>query len=369
MDTRSRIITDTYEMSVPEKIKAFAEDILTAIKKQASPSITIPLRTISNIYFDDKSATIKLGKKTFERKFLNVAHTKKFMQTLLIAARTKKLVEEKRHASIRELYYQLKHSIKGRKENTFEDQSESDSIIEDLEVTLNVLREQLNLNAKKRGSLYGDITLRQTGDEFNCASLGRGGWSITSNVEDIEIIDISADFLLVIETDAMYERLVEEKFYKKNNALLIASEGQAPRGVRRLIHRLSTEHNLPVIVFTDGDPYGWYIYSVIKQGSINLAYMSDRLSTPKSRFIGMTMSDISEYGLENVTERLKDADIKRIKEELKYPWFKTPEWQRELKTALKKKVRIEQQALANKSLQFVAEEYLPEKISQERFLP
>ena len=54
----------------------------------------------------------------------------------------------------------------------------------------------------------------------------------------------------------MCDRLIEEKFTQKNNALLVACQGQAPRGIRRLVNRLHTENKLPVYVFTDGDPYG-----------------------------------------------------------------------------------------------------------------
>ncbi len=93
----------------------------------------------------------------------------------------------------------------------------------------------------------------------------------------------------------------------------------------------------------------------------------------------MTMDDIKKYGLENVTEKLKGippnkkggptGDYKRILEEMEYPWFQNKEWQRQLKLALKWGVRIEQQALANKSLEFVAKEYLPEKINNGDLLP
>jgi DNA topoisomerase VI subunit A/intein/homing endonuclease len=245
----------------------------------------------------------------------------------------------------------------------------SDPIIEDLERSLDVLREQMNLTADRKGYLYGNIKIVDAGDTINCAKLGRGGYGIPSTVEDLEFAEVKADFALVIETAAMYERLIEEGFAKKNNAILVATQGQAARGVRRLIHRLSNEAKLPVTVFTDGDPYGYYIYSVIKMGSINLAYLSSDLGTPNCKFIGMTMTDIERYGLEKVTEKLKDLDVKRIKEEMGYAWFKDKRWQLELKKMLKGGVRIEQQALANKSLEFVAKKYLPDKISREDFLP
>jgi len=83
----------------------------------------------------------------------------------------------------------------------------------------------------------------------------------------------------------------------------------------------------------------------------------------------MTMDDIEDYSLQKVTEKLKDMDKKRINEIMEYEWFKNKDWQEQMKKCLKLGVRIEQQALANKSLEFVAKEYLPQKIENEVFLP
>ena len=199
--------------------------------------------------------------------------------------------------------------------------------------------------------------------------LGTSGFPIKSIVEDYKFTDVDAEYVLVIETAAMWERLVEEKYHKKNKAILIAAKGQPARGCRRLINRLNNELNLPIIMFTDGDPWGYYIYSVMKAGSMAVAHESRRLGTPGMKFIGMSMTDIKKYGLEKVTEVLKDADKKRINELLQYPWFQKKEWRDELNLMAKLGVRIEQQALASKSLEFVAEEYLPEKIENEEFLP
>jgi DNA topoisomerase-6 subunit A len=276
-------------------------------------------------------------------------------------------------ASIREIYYELKRTVKGTKENTFDNQQESNDVIVDVEHAVNTIREKLGLHADPKGSLYGNITLvdkKHDNDEFNCSTLGRGGWSIMSRIEpdEIEIKYVDADYLLVVETSAMYGRLIEEKFPKKNRAILIGTGGQAARGTRRLIHRLHKEANLPVIVFTDGDPYGWYIYSVIKSGSMALAAHSKFMAVPDAKYIGMTLTDVEKYGLQNVTEKMKDGDIKRAKELMNYNWFKSDDWQKEIKLALDKKIRIEQQALANKSLDFVAKTYLPEKIKNKDFV-
>jgi DNA topoisomerase-6 subunit A len=354
---------------VIEKLEQFGSYVYNQIQKGRSPYMRIPQRGLGNVNFDEKSRMLVLGNKYSKRYYLNVAHTRKFMQTLLVAAYCRRLVEEGRHAGIREVYYALKHSIAGSKENTFDDQSESNSIAEDIEVSLDLLREQLNLTADRRGYLYGDIVVKDGDDQFNASRLGRGGWAVPGTVEDIQFPEVHAEYILVVETAAMADRLIEEKFAQKNGALIVACQGQAPRGVRRLIHRLHFENKLPVIVFTDGDPYGWYIYSTIKQGSMNLAYLSKRLSVPDSVFVGMTMRDIEVYKLKSVTEKLKATDKSRIKELKSYEWFKHRKWQKELDLCLKLGVRIEQQALANKSLEFVAKEYLPEKIENKNFLP
>ncbi len=364
---------------VLRKLEEYGRRVLEEVKQGKNPYFDIPMRGLGNVYFDEKKRVIRMGDKLSRRYFLNVAHARKFMQTLLIMAYVKRLVSENKHASLREAYYANKHTIPGTKENTFEDQRESDPIIEDLERMLGVLREEMHLTADRRGYIYGDIVIRDGEDEFNTSKLGRGGWAVPGTVEHLQFPEINVDYVLVVETAAMADRLIEEKFAQKENALIIATQGQASRGVRRLIHRLHYEEGLPIVVFTDGDPYGWYIYSTIKQGSINLAYLSEKLATPEAKFVGMTMDDIKRYGLENVTEKLKGippnkkggptGDYKRIIEEMNYPWFQNKEWQRQLQMALKMGVRIEQQALANKSLEFVAKEYLPEKINRGDLLP
>ena len=356
------------------RIKKTAESMVTEINKNQDPSFTTMQRGKSNVVWNEDKGYLALGEKEVKRTFLNIAHARKFMQTTLIMNKAFDYLDHNKTASIREIYYELKHTIEGTKENTFEGQDESDPIIVDLEHAVDTIREKLNLHANPKGTLYGNITLLDRmhhNDKFNAAKLGRGGWSIMSRLEpeEIEIVDSDAEYLLVCETEAIYERLIEEGFPKDNKCILIGTGGQAARGTRRLIHRINAELDLPVYVFTDGDPYGWYIYSVIKQGSMALAAHSEFMSVPDAKYIGMTIEDIKDYKLESVTEQMKEGDIKRAKEMLAYPWFQNKEWQSELKLALDQKLRIEQQALANKRLDFVATHYLPEKIKNKIFLP
>jgi DNA topoisomerase-6 subunit A len=343
--------------------------ILKDIEQKKNPKIEIPIRSLSNVVYDKETKSLTLGDKISKRYFFNVAHAKKFMQTTMIAAFCKELLNEKIHTSLRDMYYNLKRTLPNSNENTFDEQSESDPIVVDLEVALDILREQLHLSADVRGRVVGKVSIIDRGDTVDWSKLGSGGWAIPSNVEDIKFKSASAKFILVIEKNAAFERLHEDRFWEKHKCVIVTTQGQPARGCRRIIQRLSKEYKLPVYVFCDSDPYGWYIYSVIKFGSMSLAHVSNRLGTPHAKYIGLTLSDVKEFGLENFTIKTKDVDIKRAKDMMKYEWFQHPMWQKELKLLIKEKRKAELEALSGRGLRFMTEEYLPQKIKNKEFLP
>ncbi len=351
-----------------ERLIGLGKKVLDDINKKENPNIEIPIRALSNVIFDRKAGQLTLGNKTSKRYFFNVAHAKKFMQTLMVASFCKDLIDEGIHTSIRDMFYNLKRTFPDSSENTFDEQSESDPIIVDIEVALDVLREQLHLTTDRKGIVAGNVLIQDRGDIIDWSKLGSGGWSIPSTVEDVDIKKVDADFVLVVEKNAGFERLHEDRFWQKHKCILIGTGGQPSRGTRLLIQRLNQEHKLPVYVMTDSDSYGWYIYSVIKSGSISLAHVSDRIATPEARFIGLTISDIFEYDLKKATIKAKEIDIARAKELLNYEWFKNPRWQKEINLMIEKGIKAEIEALSNRGLKFMSEVYLPEKLKKKDFL-
>ncbi len=357
------------------KLESMGNTLLTEIEKEQSPSFEAPLRGRSNVFHNEKTGCLYLGEKKEKRFFLNVAQAKKFMQTVAVASKCKKFKEENLHTSIRGLFYQLKFTLGDDiDEELFEEQSESNELVEDLEVSLAVKREELNLNTARKGVVAGPIRIKDkfAGDEtiIDGTKQGRSGWMIPSDVDNgMELLDVDADYVLVVEKDAMWQRLNEDKFWKKENCILISPQGQASRGCRRLIRRLA-DLKLPIYCFADCDAWGWYIYWTIKTGSMNLAYLGESIATPEAKFLGVTMSDIDTYDfLSKLTIRAKEVDIKRAEEMLTYPWInKHPEWVNELKTVLEVKKKLEQDALQGPRLTFVAD-YVREKIEKKKFLP
>jgi DNA topoisomerase-6 subunit A len=136
-----------------------------------------------------------------------------------------------------------------------------------------------------------------------------------------------------------------------------------------LARRLHEEYRLPVYVLVDNDPWGYYIYSVVKQGSINLAFESQRMAIPKAKFIGLSSADPERYELpRNVGIKLNEKDIARAKELLNYQWFQKPAWQAEIKRMLASGLKYELDALANKDFQYLTKRYLPRKLKEKDWL-
>ncbi len=358
-----------------KRIQELGNKMVKEINDGKSPEFESTLRTKSNTLYDEGIGCLRLGDKKESRKFLSLAQARTFMQTVAIAAKTRQFLDQNLHTSIRGLFYQLKFSLgENMDEDLFSEQSESNALIEDLEVALKIKREDLNLTTDRKGFVAGQMKIRDKfgGEEtvIDCAKQGRSGWSIPSDVDnDMEIEDVKAKYVLVVEKDALWQRLNEDKFWKKENCLVITPKGQSTRGTRRLLRKLA-DKKLPVYCLMDCDAWGWYIYWTIKTGSMNLAYLGRDFAVPEAKFIGVTMTDIEEYDfLKKLTIKAKDVDLKRAQEMMDYPWInRHKEWVKELKLVLKTKKKIEQDALQGQRLTFVGE-YINDKIKGKKWLP
>jgi DNA topoisomerase-6 subunit A len=353
------------------KIEKLARGALAQATRGDNPGVDIRTRTLANVSFNQKRKIIELGDRTQTREFFNVAMARKFMQTMLVASGCKTLIGEGKTVSIRQMFYMTKHTLPGSSENTFEDQSESDPIIEDLEVGIDALREELHLFANRRGLVVGKLVVNDAGDEIDLSRMGRGGWGIPSICEPdaLSFVRNSAEFILLVEKQAVWHRLNEDRFWEKHNCILLTSEGQAARGARRLLQRMATELKLPIYVLVDNDPWGLYIYSVLKQGSINLAYESMRMAVPQVRFLGMSAFDYKKFTMPKAAEiKLTKEDVTRAEQMKAYPWFKDKKWQREIQGTIDNGFKMEVDSLLTKSISFITEEYIPKKLRDKDYL-
>jgi DNA topoisomerase-6 subunit A len=366
-----------------ERIAKLAREVVCVIHDRQDPYVDIPSRTLSNVQFNETKRIIELLDGKQRRSFFSLlgrrkgegSQAKKFMQTLRVAEVCRKLIDAGDSTSIRDLFYNLKVPIKSAdskaRELVFFEQDESDPIIEDIEVTVGALREELGVHAETKGAMVGPMSIIDNGDRIDLAAMGSGGWAIPSIVEAevIQFVKCSAKFVLLIEKGAIWQRFNKDRFWEREKCLIVHGGGQPPRGVRRLVFRMHHELKLPVYVLVDNDPWGYYIYSVMKQGSINLAFESQRMAIPAARFIGMSSFDAERFGIpSHVPMPLTEEDRRRAREIREYPWFQRKEWQREIKHMEALGVKLELEALSNKHFSFITEEYLPKKLAARQWL-
>ena len=367
-----QVSTKARDVNTHKKIYVLAETVTKAALSGKEPIVSVPTRSRSNTIWNKKRGILEMGNATQDRQLFNLNQAKIFMQTLLHSGSIKDLIEADKTLSLRGMFYKGLHTVAGTKEKTFVDQTESDGILEDLEVSLTALREELHIFAKKAGSIVGNITLIDSGDEIDCRRMGSGGYAIPSIVEPdvIQFKKCEAKFILHVEKNTVWSRFNEDRFWEKHNCILTEGGGQPPRGVRRLLRRMHEELKLPVYCLLDCDPWGHYIYSVIKQGSISLAFESQRLAIPEAKFLGIRAKDYKACGLSaDVQIALNDNDIKRAKEIAAYPWFQGHKpWQKEIEGLLTNGFKMEVESLITKDISYVTEEYVPQRLKAKDWL-
>ena len=356
-------------------IKDVATSIDKRIARMRKPEVTFPVRSLGNVRYDPRKGYFELGKERSSRT-LSVNTAKSFAQTLKMMALSKQLVETNDFATKRDAYYQSKNWGDAK----FDDQAESDTVMDDIEAMFSVhgvSREQLcYVPDEHGGAVAGDLIVYDTDletgrtEKIDCTKFGSGAYSIPSLVEQLTF-ETKAKFVLCIETGGMFQRLQSHKFWRKKKCILISMAGVPTRATRRFVRRLSDQCKLPVYAFVDCDPYGISnIYRTLKVGSGNAAHINKFFCVPHARFLGVTPQDIVDYKLP--THPLKAVDIKRANDALKNdPFFQRhKEWQAAIKQLLEMNVRAEQQALARWGLNYVIEEYLPNKLKAVgKFLP
>jgi DNA topoisomerase-6 subunit A len=330
------------------------------------PRMEVPTRSKSNIVFDEDSDVWVYGDRNSSRTANSVRGAQKLLKAIYTIDFLADQLDQDRSSTLRELYY-LSESW-DLDEAQYNDQDESNQLVEDLEIVSGVTREDFHMRPEESGAtLMGPLFIREQtrrGErEIHCQEdVGEGGYQIPNNPDTIEFLDNDAEFVLCVETGGMRDRLVENGFDEDHGCIVVHLKGQPARATRRITKRLHDELDLPVTVFTDGDPWSYRIYGSVAYGSIKSAHLSEYLATPEARFIGIRPADIVEYDLP--TDPLADSDVNALESELEDPRFQTEFWEEQIELQLDLEKKSEQQALASHGLDFVTDTYLPERLTE-----
>ena len=149
-----------------------ANGVAKTAKVGRVPNVDIPSRSLSNVKFNKSQKIVEMGSGKNRRELFNLSQAKSFMQTILVGSGCKKLIEQGRLPVFVDCITCSNIRLQGPKNTLSMNQGDCDPIIEDVEVTLDSLREELHLYASNRGNMMGDLTLIDNGVELNCKS----GW-------------------------------------------------------------------------------------------------------------------------------------------------------------------------------------------------
>ncbi len=333
-----------------------AIDILNETMMTGRPAFEIPSRSGDNIVWDEVRDLLLLGMRTISRPYHSLASVVDATRTARVMEIVFNLLKANLHATKREVYYS--------DVNLFRDQKYSDKIIEDVASMLQTTRDSVHIVASARGSAMGRVTIRDGGDIIDLTKMGTGGWAVTPFLDQLEIVESDAEFILLSEKDAAVMRLAEAKYWNRQPCIVITGKGSGDIATRAFLKMLVKELEIPAFSLVDSDPYGHYIYSVFLRGSKRLSYESPFIATPELKLLGVLSRDLDEYKIpKSVRIPMQPADVKRVKDMLKEPFVqRNKPWVEDLQLMLRIKEKAEIQAFASHSFEYLTDEYLPRKL-------
>lgn len=355
------VLREVLELA-PIQVRRVIERTLAAtarsVLKGGGVSYVVPTRSAGNQLYVEEIDRIVLKDKTSTRVFANTATVRKAAITTRVLGLVWELCKKGIHVTKRDLFYT---DVK-----LFKAQGESDEVLNDVACLIGCTRTSLSVVASEKGIVIGRVQFREAGDLIDCTRMGVGGKAIPPYIERITDIESDAQFILLVEKDAAFMRLAEDRFYVKYPCIIITAKGQPDVATRLFLKKLRTTLNIPILGLVDSDPYGLKILSVYSSGSKNMSYDSANLTTPDIKWLGVRPSDLDKYGIpEQCRLPMSDHDIKTGKELLEEEFIrKNAEWYNELELMVQTKEKAEIQALSSFGFQYLTEEFLPRKLQQ-----
>ena len=141
--------SDEKKKNLAELLKKHGAQIYDDLDKGNFPKFSIPSRSVSNIVYDKKIRQYILGANTAVRSSRNTSQLRSFTQLMWLAFFANRLTADKKSSTLRDVYYSSQAFAVD-----FEDQSESDNIIVDLEAVLSHPRESFHVFPEERSIVF-----------------------------------------------------------------------------------------------------------------------------------------------------------------------------------------------------------------------
>jgi len=247
-------VVDKDAAAVLDEVEAAVYAAARSVLRGAGFSFDVPSRAKGNQLYVPQLDRIVLKDSMSARPFASTATCRKSVITARILGLVHELCRKRIHVTKRDLFYT---DVK-----LFEDQTHSDAVLDDVACMLGCTRSSLHVVASEKGVVVGRLQFREDGDAIDCSRMGVGGKAIPPNVDRVTEIRSDALFILLVEKDAAFMRLAEDRFYAQYPCIIITAKGQPDVASRLFLRKLRDELKIPVLALVDSDPYGLKILSV-----------------------------------------------------------------------------------------------------------
>lgn len=351
------------KIDIPKEAVNLAERMLKDLENSKRPVLEAVKTSLDNSFYNSKVGYLTPGDKKV-RTELNVSSVQKLARVVFMLEILLRNLDIGSVNTKRELYYICKGLIKGDsryKPLDFEDQNESDSIIDFIGDMLEVYREELNCFANDRGgqTYSQQLVVTETLNDgekavIDLSTLGTSPFQPKNKPQSLKLkARKKIDFCLIIESEGTANTLVNMGFTKRNNCILMGAQGVPSNGVRGWAKLIQEELAVPMYFFGDLDAYTMQnIFRTLKAGSAASLIRNADFSAPEVKFLGVLPEDVKKYDLPHY--KVKESDpvearaLKKAKDALENdPFFmdkKNKGLSDILRWLIKEKIRCEQQS-------------------------
>lgn len=365
------------------------EILLRDLERGKRPVLEATKCSLDNSLYNPKVGYLTPGDKKVQTE-LNVSSVKKMSRTIFILELILRNIESGATNTKRELYYIAKGEIKHNpslKPLDFEDQNESDEIIDFVCEMMECYREDLNCFANDRGgqTYSQQLVVEETlpdGDKavIDLSKLGTTPFQPKNRPQSLKLkAKKKIDFCLIVESEGTANTLVSSGFTKRNNVILLGSQGVPSNAVRGWTHLIQEELAVPIYFFGDLDAYTLQnIFRTLKAGSAASLIRNQDFSAPDVKFLGVLPEDIKKYDLPDYAVKENDATESRALKKARDALENDPFFQDKknkglsdiLKWLLKNKRRCEQQSFfsVNPKDPLMPEKIILDKIKNRNFV-
>ncbi|XP_077109255.1 meiotic recombination protein SPO11 isoform X1 [Ranitomeya variabilis] len=349
-------ITSSQVVAAIDKI---VQEVLESLSKDEAPALTVENRSNwTNIEFTE-SVGLQMAKNCTTRKVRSDCpkSAQRFALTMKILSVIYKLVHTDTYATKRDIFYE--------NVQLYGSQTTVDNIVTDISCMLKIPRRSLHILSTSKGCVAGNLLyIEQDGTKVDC-SFNTSGVLVPSNVEGVTNLRTSARFVLIIEKDATFQRLLDDDFCGKcGPCILITGKGVPDLNTRLFVRKLWNTFQIPIFTLVDGDPHGMEIMCIYKYGSVSMSFEAHNLTVPSIAWLGLLPSDIERLHVPSeALIPLSALDQRKLLSLQKRPYLSCqPLWKQELDIMTSRKMKAEIQALTSLSPTFLTNVYLPNKL-------